>query len=152
MMRAHSSAHDHRRRERHRYRKRRRRASGDAPWQFRWNNDPGLTWAKAEEVSPLGALRSSWNKSNGNVTWSISVPPGSRAEVTFPDLGPLGAQQILENGAAIEAGNCYGTGLHMAAEQGHAVVARLLSEKGADVNTEDEERKTALEKAAGRRQ
>ena len=59
---------------------------------------------------------------------------------------------LLENGAAIEAGNCYGTALRMVAEQGHAVVARLLLEKGADVNTEDEERKTAVEKAAGRRQ
>jgi hypothetical protein len=38
----------------------------------------------------------------------------------------------------------------VAASNGHVKVARLLLEKGADIKTEDEERGTALDRAAGR--
>ena len=57
---------------------------------------------------------------------------------------------LLKNEADIEAGSFYGTALHAAAENGHAEVVRLLLEEGADINTEDEEGKTALDRAAGR--
>lgn len=45
----------------------------------------------------------------------------------------------LQNGADIKAGNFYGTALH------------VLLQEGADINTEDEERKTALDRAVSRR-
>jgi alpha-L-rhamnosidase len=77
------------------------RTAGDAPWQFRWNRDAGLTSAAAEQMSALGPIRSAWKKENGVVTWDISVPPGSRAEVFFPDLGPGGIDEINESGKRI---------------------------------------------------
>lgn len=78
------------------------RNSGNAPWQFCWNQDSGLTWASAEQMSPLGRISSSWRTENATVTWNISVPPGSQAEVSFPDLGQDGFRNIKEKGQTIE--------------------------------------------------
>ena len=41
--------------------------------------------------------------------------------------------------------------MHVAARNGHAEVVRLLLQEGADINTEDEERETALDRAVSRR-
>jgi Ankyrin repeats (many copies) len=49
------------------------------------------------------------------------------------------------------AGNFYATALHVVARNGHAEVVRLLLQEGADINTEDEERETTLNRAVSRR-
>ena len=58
---------------------------------------------------------------------------------------------LLKNEADVDARNVCGTALHAAAENGHTEVVRLLLEERADINTEDEEGKTALDRAADRR-
>ncbi len=77
------------------------RSAGDAPWQFRWNHDSGLSSASAEKMSPLGPIRSSWTRSGENVTWNVSVPPGNRAEVSFPSSGSGTLNEIRESSKPI---------------------------------------------------
>jgi ankyrin repeat protein len=54
---------------------------------------------------------------------------------------------LLKNGADIKARNLYGTALHAATENGHAKAVELLLEKGADINIEDGDGRTALRRA-----
>jgi ankyrin repeat protein len=114
-----------------------------------WEDESDITLHEASERGDEKAVRQLKNGPHVNAKDEFDLTPLHWAANSGHERV---AGLLLENGAAIEAGNCYGTALHVAAEQGHAVVARLLLDKGADVNTEDEERKTALEKAAGRRQ
>jgi hypothetical protein len=46
-----------------------------------------------------------------------------------------------------KAGSFHGTALHGAAENGHLELVSLLLEKGADINAEDAEQETALDRA-----
>lgn len=45
----------------------------------------GLTWAEASFDSPHGRIASSWRVTDGRFTLTVTVPPGTTAEVVLPD-------------------------------------------------------------------
>jgi len=58
-------------------------------WQkFRIQPVPGgtLTHACAEFESPYGTIKSAWKKNNGKITYSITIPANSTAEVIIPGM------------------------------------------------------------------
>lgn len=44
----------------------------------------GLDAVRASHLSPFGWIRSEWRRTGGNVTYSVTVPPGSNATVRLP--------------------------------------------------------------------
>ena len=45
----------------------------------------GLSWTEAVHDSPYGRIESSWRTGNGTFRLTVSVPPGTTAEVRMPD-------------------------------------------------------------------
>ncbi len=45
----------------------------------------GLTWAQAAHDSPYGRIEVRWSATGNHVDLSVSVPPGTTADVTLPD-------------------------------------------------------------------
>ncbi len=69
-----------------------RPADGDGPDEvgyrrFRVQPQPGggLTWAEAVHDSPYGRIASSWRLDGDELVLSVTVPPGTSAEVVLPD-------------------------------------------------------------------
>jgi alpha-L-rhamnosidase len=62
---------------------------GPAYQRFRIAPQPGggLDWAEAIHDSPYGRIESSWRRSYGRVELTVTVPPGTTAEVVLPDGG-----------------------------------------------------------------
>jgi hypothetical protein len=48
----------------------------------------GLTWAQTAHDSPYGRIEVRWSASGNRVDLSVSVPPGTTADVTLPDGSP----------------------------------------------------------------
>lgn len=55
--------------------------------RFRVEPRPGasLTWAEATHDSPYGRIESSWRIDGNDFTLTVTVPPGTTAEVVLPD-------------------------------------------------------------------
>ncbi|MEU4226792.1 glycoside hydrolase family 78 protein [Nonomuraea sp. NPDC026600] len=49
----------------------------------------GLTHASAEHETPYGPAAVAWSRSGGNLTVTVSVPPGTTAEVSLPSGEPV---------------------------------------------------------------
>jgi alpha-L-rhamnosidase len=47
-----------------------------------------LGWAKATYDSPSGLIKSAWERKNGTLNLSVSVPPGTTATLYFPATKP----------------------------------------------------------------
>jgi alpha-L-rhamnosidase len=47
----------------------------------------GITWARASHESPYGRIDLCWSLANGRLELDLTVPPGTTAEVTWPDGG-----------------------------------------------------------------
>ncbi|MEU8138900.1 family 78 glycoside hydrolase catalytic domain [Streptodolium elevatio] len=45
----------------------------------------GLTWAEAQFDSPYGTITSAWRIEDGRFALTVTVPPGTEAEVALPD-------------------------------------------------------------------
>jgi alpha-L-rhamnosidase len=45
----------------------------------------GITWARARHDSPYGRIESAWEAGPGGLRLSVTVPPGTTAEVVLPD-------------------------------------------------------------------
>lgn len=45
----------------------------------------GITWAQARHDSPYGRIESAWRLDGGTFELSLTVPPGTTAEVALPD-------------------------------------------------------------------
>jgi alpha-L-rhamnosidase len=60
---------------------------GPAYRRFRVAPQPGggLTWAEAVHDSPYGRIESAWHIDDGRFRLTVTVPPGSAAEVVLPD-------------------------------------------------------------------
>jgi alpha-L-rhamnosidase len=60
---------------------------GPAYRRFRVAPRPGggLTWAEAVHDSPYGRIESSWRLDSGRYRLTVTVPPGTTAEVALPD-------------------------------------------------------------------
>jgi len=57
----------------------------------------GLTWVGASFHSIQGLIRSSWSRSDDNLTWSIAIPANSEAEVHIPAL----RKNVIESGEPV---------------------------------------------------
>jgi len=61
----------------------------DAPAYRRFRVAPhpadGLTWAEAVHDSPYGRLESSWHVDGEAFRLTVTVPPGTSADVVLPD-------------------------------------------------------------------
>lgn len=44
----------------------------------------GLDWVRCSFNSPMGEIKSSWQRSNATFTWQITVPPGAEARLRVP--------------------------------------------------------------------
>ena len=59
------------------------------PAYRRFRVDPrrggGLTWAEAVHDSPYGRIESSWQEDGATFRLTVTVPPGTAAEVVMPD-------------------------------------------------------------------
>ncbi len=55
--------------------------------RFRIEPQPGggLSWAEAVHDSPYGRIESSWHAQGGRFRLTVTVPPGTSAEVVLPD-------------------------------------------------------------------
>ncbi len=53
----------------------------------------GLSWVKAEQMSPQGMIESEWHVADGQWIWKVMVPPNSSAEVHVPCSNP---EQVRE--------------------------------------------------------
>jgi alpha-L-rhamnosidase len=60
-----------------------------APGYRRFRIEPrpggGITWAQARHDSPYGRIESAWRLDGGTFELSLTVPPGTTAEVALPD-------------------------------------------------------------------
>ncbi|MFC3996959.1 family 78 glycoside hydrolase catalytic domain [Nocardiopsis sediminis] len=63
-----------------------------APGSVAWESftvapavDPSLTWARGTFESPQGTITVGWRIEDGDLAITVDVPPGSAAEVRFPD-------------------------------------------------------------------
>ncbi len=52
----------------------------------------GLTWADAVHDSPIGRIESSWRLDGDDFELTVTVPPGTEAEVAFPGADQLDVQ------------------------------------------------------------
>lgn len=43
-----------------------------------------LQWIKSDKQTPYGTIKSAWEKKDGHVTWSLTIPANSVAEVVLP--------------------------------------------------------------------
>ncbi len=61
--------------------------SGPGYRHFRIEPQPGggLTWVRAEHDSPYGRIESSWRLTEDALELTVTVPPGTTAEVVLPD-------------------------------------------------------------------
>lgn len=59
----------------------------------------GLDYVKASHRSPYGMIRSHWTKNEGSLTWSVEIPAGSSAVITFPATSP---ENVTVNGAILD--------------------------------------------------
>lgn len=46
--------------------------------------DPRIGWVKAQYDAPVGRIESAWQHAGHSVEWSITVPPGSKADIELP--------------------------------------------------------------------
>jgi alpha-L-rhamnosidase len=65
------------------------RLSDGAPGYRHFRIEPrpggGITWAQARHDSPYGRIESAWRLDAGHFELSLTVPPGTTAEVALPD-------------------------------------------------------------------
>jgi alpha-L-rhamnosidase len=47
-----------------------------------------LTWVRAEQVTPYGAVRSSWRVADGHFWLDVTIPPNTDATVYVPASRP----------------------------------------------------------------
>lgn len=59
---------------------------GPAYRRFRVSPQPGggIDWAEAVHDSPYGRIESSWRRREGTLTLTVTVPPGTTAEIILP--------------------------------------------------------------------
>jgi alpha-L-rhamnosidase len=60
---------------------------------------PGITWVRAEHVTPFGQLRSAWRREDGHLSLEVTLPPNTWATLTLPAL----SAGITEGGRALDA-------------------------------------------------
>lgn len=53
-------------------------------WEFSWNNDPDINWARASHRSQYGLISSEWQKKKNVVYWTITIPAGHEMQVYIP--------------------------------------------------------------------
>lgn len=61
---------------------------------------PGLTWVRAQYHCPFGNIRSDWRWQGGQLALDVTIPTGSTAVVTLPEVGDA---KVRCNGRAVEA-------------------------------------------------
>lgn len=60
---------------------------------------PNLEWVKVSLQSPQGKILSAWKRQDGKITWSLTVPENSTAEIELPAYS---AKQITLNAKAVK--------------------------------------------------
>lgn len=48
----------------------------------------GIEWARAIPDTPYGRIESAWELSDGGLSLTVEVPPGTTAELVLPDGSP----------------------------------------------------------------
>ncbi len=81
-----------------------------------------LQWAKGRVSTPHGPVDVSWQRVKGGLTLSVTIPPGTTADVAFPAPAPDAV--ITLNGKPFWAGG-RSIGAVKAAREGEAVVAQI---------------------------
>ncbi len=67
---------------------------------------PTLKSAGATYHSALGDVRSDWQREGRNVRWSIAIPPGARAVISFRDLRPESVRDAQKAGKMADDAHC----------------------------------------------
>nr|WP_319509529.1 family 78 glycoside hydrolase catalytic domain [uncultured Draconibacterium sp.] len=63
---------------------------------------PGLDWVKTSHNSPHGLIKSAWERKNGMISWTLSIPENTTAKVR---MDAFSAEQISLNKKTVDENN-----------------------------------------------
>ena len=75
-----------------------------------------LTWARASHLSPYGEIRSEWKRTGNELTWHVSIPANTTAEVKIPEKFDVkiddkqpGVESVTRQGGKLTVTICAGS-------------------------------------------